>query len=892
MAEELTGEVDHNNSDDLRQLGNHQFAQTNFDVAATFYTQALELVGKEYVEASEAGEKESKELPPPPTSLLLNLCNRSACYFQMEMYEEAKKDAQMAWNYIPQLSNIKAAYRLAKTCIALEQYDEAKEGILRVFQVLEEVEVEAAKKAIDEAIEKQKGEPADPRGLYIQPEVDEKLKAHQRAFEELLKTLEKKRKDQGNDAPKVSIRDFTLDKELGFGNFSEVYVVTHKKTGKEFALKRINKKKIADLGKKQHPNVFNEVKIERALLCDRLAATKGTNHPFIIQMQAAFDDYEHVYYLMDLHIKCGDLWSRLKHEKEKKMVGCHRSQAKTWIYQLVDAIEHMHKNGIVHRDLKPENILLDDRNHVVVIDFGTAKDLIFTNLNGPEFVGTPDFMSPEAVKGGRAENQDRRVEDYPDAGCSADLWALGAIAYILHTGETPFWAPSPFLTFLKIRRCQLTRGWGVADDDAWDFMDKLIKLNPNDRLGAGAYEVDKVKRVMKEVKPGGYDCLRNHPYLKPFHDQTPAKKVKNPIPSLQDLAIRACVEMVKKDSKDFEMLEQNPPGDGSSHDLIRLSPRDRRCVMHLCDKLQLFKVMGDAVGQQPRLYSLFYDNIVNCRIFSKHQERLDTRDFTGLTQMNDGHGRTPASFNEDPYATPIKVEPVKIAVISNPLFCTGKKEVFNEETRKRHKKDLKKAIAAVNRMRPKMVIVNGALEESKKLLARLSDSIPVVANDGTDAFYSAWYWSVQCITISAAPAQMTSNSTPQMRWLREELEASRMSKHPLFVFTDGDPRDLPDFVQKRIARGRTGALIGHCRNSEGPSFLDRLKYNHKLDGKVSKGKDGDADNTSIRSTDSDDEDMDDHATKIMGSRESAVRWITVEESGDWKQELEILTEGN
>ena len=608
-------------------------------------------------------------------------------------------------------------------------------------------------------------------------------------------------------------------------------------------------------------------------------------------MHAAFDDYEHIYYLMNLHTKCGDLWSRLKHETDKKMVGCYRSQAKHWIYQLVDAIEHMHKNGVVHRDLKPENILLDDRNHVVVIDFGTAKDLIFTNLNGPEFVGTPDFMSPEAVKGGRAENKDRSEKDYPDAGCGADLWALGAIAYILHTGETPFWSPSPFLTFLKIKRCQLTRGWGVADDDAWDFMDKLIKVNPNDRLGANVYEVDKTKRVMKETVPGGYDCLRNHPYLKDFHEQPPETKVKNPVPSLRDLAIRACVELVKKDSKDFEIIEKHPPGDGSGHDFTRLSLRDRRCVMHLCDKLQLFKVAGDAVGQQPILYSRFFDDIVNCRIFSKYQERLNSYDFCGLTQMNDGHGRTPASLNEDPYATPMKVEPVKIAVITNPLFCSGDK-MFDDDTRKKHKKNLKKSIAAINRTRPKIVVVNGPLDESKKLLARISDSIPVVSNDGKGSFYTAWYWAVQCISISAAPDQVASNSAPQMRWLREQLEASRMSKHPLFVFTDGDPRDLPDFVQKRIARGRTGALVGHCREAEGPSFLDRLKYDHKLHGKVSKGKDGDADDTSIRSTDSDDEEMDDHATKIMGCRENAVRWITVEESGEWKQELEILSEGN
>lgn len=95
---------------------------------------------------------------------------------------------------------------------------------------------------------------------------------------------------------------------------------------------------------KQHPNVHNEIMMERRTLCERISATKQTNHPFIVQMQAAFDDYEHIYFLQDLHIECGDLWSRLKHEK--KMVGCHRSQAKQWIYQLVDAIEHLHRHGV------------------------------------------------------------------------------------------------------------------------------------------------------------------------------------------------------------------------------------------------------------------------------------------------------------------------------------------------------------------------------------------------------------------------------------------------------------------------------------------------------------------------------------------------------------------
>ena len=107
--------------------------------------------------------------------------------------------------------------------------------------------------------------------------------------------------------------------------------------------------------------------------------------------------------------------------------------------------------------------------------------------------------------------------------------------------------------------------------------------------------------------------------------------------------------------------------------------------------------------------------------------------------------QTPSSLNEDPYATPIKVDPVKIAVITNPLFCSN--EVFNDETRKKHKKDLKKCIAAINRTRPKLVVVNGHLEESKKLLARISDSIPVVANEGKGDFYTAWYWGIQVILV-------------------------------------------------------------------------------------------------------------------------------------------------
>jgi serine/threonine protein kinase len=89
---------------------------------------------------------------------------------------------------------------------------------------------------------------------------------------------------------------------------------------------------------------------------------------------------------MELHQEHGDLWTRLRYQNN--MVGAHSSLVRTYLSELLAALEHCHRHGVVHRDLKTENLLLSERGgHVVLIDFGTAKDLVATDLNGPEFVG-------------------------------------------------------------------------------------------------------------------------------------------------------------------------------------------------------------------------------------------------------------------------------------------------------------------------------------------------------------------------------------------------------------------------------------------------------------------------------------------------------------------------
>ncbi len=99
---------------------------------------------------------------------------------------------------------------------------------------------------------------------------------------------------------------------------------------------------------------------------------------------------------------------------------------------LLSALEYIHANGIIHRDLKPENIMVGPKDEIKLLDFGIAGDtaakrLTFTNITPA--LGTPDYISPEQVKGKRG---DRR----------SDLYSAAVILYEMLTGKTPFSGPS------------------------------------------------------------------------------------------------------------------------------------------------------------------------------------------------------------------------------------------------------------------------------------------------------------------------------------------------------------------------------------------------------------------------------------------------------------------
>src|SRR5216683_3663156 len=101
---------------------------------------------------------------------------------------------------------------------------------------------------------------------------------------------------------------------------------------------------------------------------------------------------------------------------------------------ICDALDYIHNHGVVHRDLKPENIMIDAEDRIKLIDFGIAaragaRRLTFAKIS--QLMGTPDYISPEQVKGKRGDAR-------------SDLYALGVMLYEMLTGRVPFQGPNPF----------------------------------------------------------------------------------------------------------------------------------------------------------------------------------------------------------------------------------------------------------------------------------------------------------------------------------------------------------------------------------------------------------------------------------------------------------------
>lgn len=265
---------------------------------------------------------------------------------------------------------------------------------------------------------------------------------------------------------KKGVKDFNFGQTLGEGSYSTVMAATDRQTLKEYAIKVLDKRHIIKEKKVKYVNIEKDT-------LNRL-----TDHPGVVRLYYTFQDERSLYFVLDL-ASGGELLGFLK-----RMTTFDEECTRFYGAQILDTVEYMHRCGVIHRDLKPENVLLDDKMHVKITDFGTAKildspkgnfensafqpDTASESTRASSFVGTAEYVSPELLTDKNA--------------CKAsDLWAFGCIIYQLLAGRPPFKAGNEYQTFQKIVALdyEFPRGFPEVGRD---LVERLLVLDPQRRL--------------------------------------------------------------------------------------------------------------------------------------------------------------------------------------------------------------------------------------------------------------------------------------------------------------------------------------------------------------------------------------------------------------------------
>jgi serine/threonine protein kinase len=207
---------------------------------------------------------------------------------------------------------------------------------------------------------------------------------------------------------------FRIENLVARSGMASIFKATDTRTGQQVAIKI------------PHPEMEADV-----VLYDRFKREKEIgqklNHPGV--MKVFPDDNPSQVYMVMEWVE-GRLLREVLIEQKKFPV----ARAVSITRQIGDILAYIHSQGVVHRDLKPENIMVDSEGNLKLIDFGIAghegsRRLTFAKLS--QVMGTPDYISPEQVKGKRGDGR-------------SDLYALGVMLYEMLTGETPFQGPNPF----------------------------------------------------------------------------------------------------------------------------------------------------------------------------------------------------------------------------------------------------------------------------------------------------------------------------------------------------------------------------------------------------------------------------------------------------------------
>ncbi|XP_063692244.1 MAP/microtubule affinity-regulating kinase 3-like isoform X28 [Bolinopsis microptera] len=274
---------------------------------------------------------------------------------------------------------------------------------------------------------------------------------------------------------------YKLLKTIGKGNFAKVKLARHLPTGREVAVKVIDKTQM------------NQTSIQK--LNREMKIMKRLNHPNIVRLYEVIETEKTLYLVME-YASGGEVFDYLvAHGRMKE------KEARQKFRQIVSAVQYCHQKGIIHRDLKAENLLLDAEMNMKLADFGFSNEFTAgTKLD--TFCGSPPYAAPELFQGKKYD------------GPEVDVWSLGVILYTLVSGSLPFDGQN-----LKELRERVLRGKYripfYMSTDCENLLKKFLILNPvkrhsleaimNDRWMNTGYEDNEKLRPALDKQAEAFD---------------------------------------------------------------------------------------------------------------------------------------------------------------------------------------------------------------------------------------------------------------------------------------------------------------------------------------------------------------------------------------------------